>query len=169
MNGIVKAIYICPVADQEMQSADTVETIAGKRLLGDRYCEGLGSFSKSKSSGGIQSFLRNLLKKVTRNRQVTFMNVEFFQGSGFEFKDSRRNIFVEGVELMWLIGREFKVGTAHFCGVKYCDPCNRPSKLSGNKRSFKEVFFDRGGLIAEVLESGLIKVGDQVIPPPKGY
>ena len=40
------------------------------------------------------------------------MNAIFFDGSGFEFKDSRRNIFVQGVELMWLIGRDFKVGDA---------------------------------------------------------
>lgn len=97
------------------------------------------------------------------------MNSIFFEGSDFEFKDSRRNLFIEGVELMWLIGREFQIGTARFRGVKYCDPCTRPSKLSGKKKSFKETFFDRGGLIAEVIEGGIIKTGDPVIPPPKGY
>ena len=97
------------------------------------------------------------------------MNVIFFEESGFSFEDSRRNIFLRGVELMWLIGREFQIGTARFRGVKYCDPCTRPSKLSGNQKSFKETFFDRGGLIAEVIESGVIKTGDPVIPPPKDY
>ena len=46
---------------------------------------------------------------------------------------------------------------------------NPISKLSGNTMSFKNMFSDRGGLVAEIIEGGLIKVGDLVIPPPKGY
>jgi MOSC domain-containing protein YiiM len=100
---------------------------------------------------------------------VTLINGLFFEGSGFAYIDSRRNIVTLGVELMWLIGREFEVGEAKLRGIKYCDPCKRPSKLSGNDRSFEEVFHDRGGLVAEVLVSGIISVGDSVIPPVKGY
>ncbi|MBI2640204.1 MAG: hypothetical protein HYW90_04955 [Candidatus Sungbacteria bacterium] len=132
---------------------EEVEAIAGQGLKGDRYATGEGSFNKGKQG----------------NRQVTLMNAIFFDGSGFEFRDSRRNIFVQGVELMWLIGREFQIGTARFRGLKYCDPCTRPSKLSGKQKSFKETFFDRGGLIAEVIEGGIIKTGDPVIPPPNSY
>jgi MOSC domain-containing protein YiiM len=130
-----------------------VEAIVGQGLKGDRYSTGEGSFNKGKQG----------------KRQVTLMNSIFFAESGFEFKDSRRNLFVEGVELMWLIGREFQIGTARFRGVKYCDPCTRPSKLAGKSTSFKEAFFDRGGLLAEVLEDGIIKVGDPLILPPKEY
>lgn len=153
MNGIVKAICICPVAGEPMQEITEVEAIASQGLKGDRYSTGEGSFNKGKR--GV--------------RQVTLMNTIFFEGSGFEFKDSRRNLFVHGVELMWLFGREFQIGNARFRGLRYCDPCTRPSKLSGKTKSFKETFFDRGGLIAEVIESGVIKIGDQVIPPSKGY
>lgn len=153
MNGIVKAICIGPEAGKLMVNLTEVQALAGLGLEGDRYTSGNGSFNR-----GDQG-----------TRQVTLMNAIFFTGSGFEFKDSRRNIFTEGVELMWLIGQEFQIGNARFCGLKYCDPCTRPSKLSGNTRSFKEAFFDRGGLIAEIIESGTIKVGDPVIPPPKGY
>jgi MOSC domain-containing protein YiiM len=53
-------------------------------------------------------------------------------------------------------------------GVKYCDPCDRPSKLSG-KGNFRDAFHDRGGLVAEILEGGTIKIGDAVVPPAKGY
>lgn len=153
MNGTVVALCIGPVAGGSMQLMEEVKAIAGQGLKGDRYASGEGSFNKGKQG----------------NRQVTLMNTIFFDGSGFEFRDSRRNIFVQGVELMWLIGREFQIGTARFRGVKYCDPCTRPSKLSGKQKSFKETFFDRGGLIAEVIGSGVIKTGDPVIPPPKGY
>lgn len=153
MEGIVAAICICPSAGGQMQEVESVEALAGLGLEGDRYSTGEGSFNRGNPG----------------RRQVTFMNGLFFKGSGFEYIDSRRNIFTFGVELMWLIGREFQVGQARFRGVKYCDPCRRPSKLSRKTKNFQEVFFDRGGLVVEVLEGGLIKVGDKVIPPPKGY
>ena len=153
MNGTVKAIYICSAIGGLMEPIKEVEAIAGKGLNGDRYATGTGSFNNGKQG----------------SRQVTLMNTLFFEGSGFEFSDSRRNIFVEGVELMWLIGREFQIETARFRGIKYCDPCNRPGKLSGKTKSFKNVFFDRGGLIAEIVEGGVIKVGNLVIPPQKNY
>lgn len=153
MKGIVRAICIGVEAGAPMQEVSEVEAVAGQGLKGDRYATGEGSFNKDNQG----------------SRQVTFMNAIFFKGSGFEFTDSRRNIFVEGVELMWLIGREFQVGAARFRGVKYCDPCQRPSKLSGKSKSFKSTFFDRGGLIAEVIETGVIKVSDAVISPSKGY
>ncbi len=153
MNGRVKAICICPVAGAPMQEVTEVEAIAGQGFKGDRYTTGEGSFNKGKQ--GV--------------RQVTLMNSIFFERCGFEFKDSRRNLLVEGVELMWLINREFQIGKARFRGVKYCDPCNRPSQLSAKQKNFKETFFDRGGLIAEVIEGGMIKINDQVILPPKNY
>jgi hypothetical protein len=154
MNGTVAAICICPVAGGAMQQVDKVKAIAGHGLEGDRYASGQGSFNKREGLGV---------------RQVTLINGQFFPGSGFDVTDSRRNIVTEGVELMWLIGREFQIGTARFRGLEYCDPCMRPSKLAGKQLSFKEAFFDRGGLIAEIIEDGLICVGDAVIPPPKGY
>ncbi len=150
---VVVAICIAPEAGAPMRQVHSVMAISGAGLEGDRYSRGQGSFNKG---------------EVGR-RQVTFMNSIFFPASGFDYVDSRRNIIVYGVELMWLIGREFQVGDAKFRGLKYCDPCLRPSKLSGNDISFQEEFFDRGGLVAEVLESGLIHVGSFITLPPKGY
>ncbi len=97
------------------------------------------------------------------------MNARFFKDTAFSFADSRRNIFVKDVELMWLIGREFSVGNAVFEGVSYCDPCNLPSKRAGIDASFQKTFEDCGGLIAKIIKTGRLSVGDAVVPPPKGY
>lgn len=153
MDGTVVAIFIAPAKGEPMQEVQEVEAIAGVGLKGDRYAAGEGSYNRG-SPG---------------RRQVTLISGIFFEGSGFEYADSRRNIVTMGIELMWLIGREFQIGTARFRGVKYCDPCGRPSTLSGKERSFKEAFFDRGGLIAEVIGGSVIRKGDRIIPPPKGY
>lgn len=152
-NGSVTALCIAPTAGAPMQLVEVVTAIAGAGLEGDRYASGNGSFNREK----------------TGTRQVTLINVRFFLGSGFSYVDTRRNIVTADVELMWLIGREFRIGEAVMRGVKYCDPCHRPTKLGGLERNFKEEFSDCGGLVAEVLESGIIRVCDEIIPPPKGY
>ncbi|MDA8611379.1 MOSC domain-containing protein [Candidatus Pacebacteria bacterium] len=149
----VVAICIAPEAGAPMQEVQEVEAIAGAGLKGDRYCTAKGSFSAEKPG----------------KRQVTLMNYLFFEGSGFDYVDSRRNLFTADVELMWLIGREFRVDGALLRGVKYCDPCDRPSKLIHDEASFKEVFLDRGGLIADIVSGGIIKVNSQIVIPPKGY
>lgn len=145
--GRVVGIFISPAAGGEMMEVDKAFAIAGKGLLGDRYCDGKGSWNKDKPG----------------RRQVTLMNARFFTGSGFTFADSRRNIFTEGVELMRLIGTEFTVGAVRMRGVKYCYPCDRPSALSG-KPGFAQVFQDCGGLIAEIVEGGVFKVDDEITP-----
>src|SRR3989338_2856185 len=148
----VIAIYVCPQAGEPMVCVESIEAIAGQGLKGDRYSTGEGSFNKG-SAG---------------KRQVTLINSIFFPDSGFDYSESRRNIVTEGIELMWLIGKEFRIGNVLMRALKYCDPCERPSNLAGKKgKSFREAFFDRGGIVAEILESGVIKVGDTIIPPPK--
>lgn len=152
-HGNVEAICIASERGTPMREVQEVKALKGAGLEGDRYCTGKGSFNRKTGVG---------------NRQVTLINARFFEGTDFSFIDSRRNIVTRNIELMWLIGREFKIGEAQFRGIKYCDPCNRPSKLSGVS-SFKETFQDAGGLICEILESGIIKVGDKILTPPKGY
>lgn len=157
MRGTVVAICISSQAGQPMREVNEVEAIAGAGLRGDRYATGEGSFNKGNQG----------------RRQVTLINAAFVEGSGYSYVDTRRNIATQDVELMWLIGQEFRIGTARFRGVKYCDPCLRPNKLAGERlvdaRPFKEVFHDRGGLIAEVIEGGIIKTGDAIVPPAKDY
>ena len=80
----------------------------------------------------------------------------------FKYADSRRNIFTVGVELMDLIGKEFTIGEVTLRGIKYCDPCNRPNQLAEIPESFRDAFFDRGGLIAEIIIGGVIRVGDPI-------
>ncbi len=152
-DGIVLAICIAPASGAPMESVPEAMALAGLGLAGDRYADGAGSWNKGRAGKG----------------QVTLINGAFFPGSGFEYVESRRNIVTLGVELMGLIGKEFAVGGARLLGVRYCDPCERPSALSANTRSFKEAFHDRGGLVADILDGGLIRLGDPVVPPPKKY
>lgn len=146
VNGHVVAIFIAPAAGGKMEEVEIVEAIAGAGLAGDRYAMAEGSFNRKRPG----------------RRQVTLINSIFFPSSNFEYAESRRNIVTQGVELMWLIGREFYIGKARLRGQSYCDPCLRPTRLSGKTEKFLEAFSDRGGLVAEVLEGGTIKKGDPI-------
>jgi MOSC domain-containing protein YiiM len=179
--GTVVAICVTSRKGEPMASVQEAMAVAGQGLRGDRYARGQGSWSRG---------------QVGR-RQITLINALFVQGSGFEYVETRRNIATSGVELMDLIGQKFSVGDAMLRGVKYCDPCLRPSVLTNKPRRmakrdlvkeqsrraeqsrrcsslmpdipFRDAFHDRGGLVAEVLSSGLIHVGSAVVPPSKHY
>ncbi len=152
--GRVVAICIGPAARAAMQEVEEVMAIAGAGLQGDRYSTGDGSYNRKKGVG---------------HRQVTLMNARFFPDSGFMFREARRNLFTEGVELMDLVGKEFDIGEARFCGERYCDPCLVPTNLAGKDVNFREAFHDRGGLIAVILSGGLIRLGSHIVGPPKDY
>jgi len=151
--GTVVAICIAPIAGAPMQMLQEVRAIAGHGLEGDRYALGEGSFNKGRMG----------------NRQITLINAHFVNGSGFDYADTRRNLVVQGIELMDQIGNQFRVGDVHLRGIKYCDPCMRPTILGGKSKSFRDIFHDRGGLVAEVLAGGLIQVGNAVTTRHKGY
>jgi len=152
-NGIVTAIFIAPTAGAPMLEVEGVKALRGLGLEGDRYATQVGSFNKGRPG----------------KRQVTLIRAEFIKMSSFKSEETRRNIVISGTPLMELIGKEFRIGEAVFRGVKYCDPCKRPSKLAGTAANFAEEFSDRGGLVAEIIVEGLICKGDHLIPPPKGY
>ncbi len=152
-NGSVVAICIAIEARAPMTSVTEVLALAGQGLAGDRYANAEGSYNRGRSG----------------TRQVTLINEKFVLGSGFMFHQTRRNIVTRNTELMYLIGKEFTIGAARMRGVKYCDPCLIPSTLAGKSIRFDEVFHDHGGLIADVIEGGLIRVDDAVVPPRKNY
>ncbi len=129
-----------------MQSADTVQAIAGVGLEGDRYANETGAFSKGKA------------EKV---RHVTLIESEAIAGSDFLPSETRRNLVTTGVDLNPLVGQEFQVGSVRMRGTELCDPCARPSKLS-DKPGFKDSFENKGGLRAEILNDGTIQRGDEI-------
>ncbi len=149
--GRIAAICIGRERGAPMRLVHETRAIAGAGLEGDRYALGNGSFNQGRPG----------------QRQVTLINGIFLRGSGFSYADCRRNLVVFGIELMCLIGREFRVGEALLRGVSYCAPCDRPGRLKG-KGDFKREFYDRGGIIAEIVSGGTIKVNDAVtlLPEP---
>jgi MOSC domain-containing protein YiiM len=79
---------------------------------------------------------------------------------------TRRNLVTRGVCLNELVGREFRVGAARLRGVELCEPCSALGRLLADESlAPAEVvrrWLGRGGLLAEVLESGSVAPGDRL-------
>ena len=74
---------------------------------------------------------------------------------------SRRNIETSGIVLAELTGRRFRIGTALLRGVLACQPCGSYlERLTA--AGAMAALMGRGGLRAEVLEEGIIALGDAV-------
>ena len=76
--------------------------------------------------------------------------------------DLRRNIVVEGINLSALKGRAVRVGGAVLRLSVICAPCSRMEETFGT--GGYSAVRGHGGWCAEVLEPGLIKLGDPVRP-----
>jgi len=75
---------------------------------------------------------------------------------------ARRNLVTQGVDLNALAGREFHIGDVRIRGIRLCEPCNYLAK-----ETFPETLrglVRKGGLRAQILTAGTIRVGDNIVP-----
>ncbi len=149
--GKVVSIHIAPKGSAPMRSLDFVQAVAGKGLEGDRYFEFKGTYSKK---GGPE-------------REITLIESEAVEAAerDYELKADpgkiRRNLVTRGVALNHLVGREFKVGGVRLRGIRLSEPCDHMESLAG-VAGIGKALVHRGGLRAEIVEGGLIGVGDSV-------
>lgn len=152
--GELVAIHIAAVKAEPPASVKTAKAVAGHGLAGDRYFFRKGTFTK--------------VKEPDRpDRQVTLIEEEALAaarvgGSDVSAAASRRNLLTRGVPLNHLVGKEFLVGTVRMRGLLLCEPCKHLEKLT--VPGARGRLIHRGGLRAEILEGGVLSVGDPVRP-----
>ena len=73
---------------------------------------------------------------------------------------ARRNIVTRNVALNHLVGREFSIGSVRIRGIRLCEPCDHLQKVTG--KPVIKGLLHRGGLRAQILTHGTIRVGDPV-------
>ncbi len=152
--GQVAAIYVAPRSGAQMTPADAVNAVEGRGFEGDRYFEKLGKYSDVPEPG----------------RQVTLVEIEAIEavqrehGIAITPGDARRNVVTRGVSLNDLVGREFRVGDATLIGVELCEPCAHLVSLIGDKKVLRALVH-RGGIRADIVSGGPIRVGDPVTVP----
>jgi len=105
-------------------------------------------------------------------RQVTLIQAEHLAaassvlGRAVEPGDVRRNLGVEGLNLLSLKGRRFRVGDALLEHTGPCAPCMRMEQNLGE--GGYQAMRGHGGICARVLEGGDVGLGDAVTAEPGG-
>jgi MOSC domain-containing protein YiiM len=91
---------------------------------------------------------------------VLFVSKEHLDSVGVEPGAIRENLTVEGVDVQqWPVGQRVRAGGALFEITMVCDPCQRMDDLRQGLRAELE---DKRGMLARVVESGEVAVGDDV-------
>ena len=154
--GSVVGIFVAPAAGAPMEALDEVDAIAGTGLAGDRYADAVGTYSGRR--------LPDRQRAVTLIEREAVAAVRSEVGLALDEAETRRNLVTVGVPLNHLVDREFQVGPVRLRGVNLSEPC---AYLEGEVRDgLRAALIHRGGLRAEVLEGGPIRLGDAVRPCP---
>lgn len=148
-NGTVESIYIASAAQGPMQALAQVVAIPGEGLEGDRYALKLGTFYKPKPDYELTLIEAEAIEALRRDYQV-----ELAAG------ETRRNIVTRNVPLNHLVGREFAIGDVRIRGIRLCEPCDHLQNVTG--KPVLKGLLHRGGLRAQILTPGTIRVGDVV-------
>jgi hypothetical protein len=125
----------------------------------DRYFTGTGFYSKKSSFGRREVTLIEIESVEALFRGV--LNAEGERlGISLTAADTRRNIATSGVPLNHLVDREFHVGAVLMRGMRLCEPCKHLEDLT--QHGVVSGLIHRGGLRAQILTEGLIRVGDAI-------
>jgi MOSC domain-containing protein YiiM len=147
--GTVESIHIASGAAAPTHTVDEVQAIPGVGLEGDRYALRSGTFWKP-----------------LPDRELTLIEAEAIEALKQEYNlelapgEARRNVVTRGVALNHLVGREFQIGNVKIRGIRLCEPCDHLQRLTG--REVIKSLAHRGGLRAQILTQGTIRVGDPV-------
>ncbi len=132
-----------PPGDHPIEEVPSVECVAGRGLVGDRYFDYKPDFK-----GQITFFAWENL--VAMWEQL---------GLAPHLRDpsaTRRNVVVEGLDLNALIGKDFSLQGIRFLGTEECKPCYW---MNGAIHPEAEAWMQgRGGLRAKILTDGILRL-----------
>lgn len=93
-------------------------------------------------------------------REVLFASREHLDAVGVAPGAIRENITVDGADVQtWPVGQRVRAGDAVFEVTMVCDPCHRMDEL---REGLRAELADRRGMLARVVETGEIAVGDEI-------
>jgi MOSC domain-containing protein YiiM len=149
--GRVVAIHIAAAGSAPVQSLAKVRAVANRGLEGDRYFTNSGTYSSQPGTG----------------RDVTLIEIEAIEALKRDYQIdldpalARRNIVTRDVALNHLVDREFQLGEAVLRGTRLCEPCAHLERLTC--KGIMRGLVHRGGLRADVVKAGTIRIGDAVV------
>ena len=142
---IVYEIGITEKNNQEIEKKETIEVVASKGIVGDRYFHDF--------NGDREQIT------LIESENIDYYNNTF--NTKFTYVEFRRNIITRNIKLNDLVGKTILVGNIKLKVNDLCRPCKDLQQRLGKSNIIKE-FLRRGGLRCEILSSGTINVGDKI-------
>ena len=138
-------IGISASSGENMQKVNSVEVVAGKGLVNDRYF-------KTNNSNTCQ---------ITLIESENIDNYNQLSGTSIPYLSFRRNIVTKGIRLNELVGKELSIGKVQLKVHRLCEPClYLQEKLK--QENFVKKLLHKSGLRCEILKSGTIFMGDKI-------
>ena len=138
-------ICITKNSGEKMQDIDSIEVLANKGIVNDRY------FNENNDQDIQITFIES--------ENIDYVNK--ISSTGIPYVDFRRNIITKGIKLNELVDKEFLIGNVKIKGQRLCNPCKYlQDKL--NLENLVKKLVNRGGLRCEILTNGRISVNNKI-------
>jgi hypothetical protein len=146
-SGRLLHIHIAERASLAMAELDEAKLIAGRGIEGDRYFNGIGTYSPKPDVREVTLIEMEVLDAIARGDPP-------FPGEKVEIApaEHRRNLTTLGVPLNHLVGKRFKIGEAVLSGGRMNFPCKYLEKLLA--RPVYTALLNRSGLNCRIEVGG---------------
>jgi MOSC domain-containing protein YiiM len=138
MAGLVEGIFFGAVREAPLERVESVRVRAGAGIEGDRFGH----------------------KDLTLFEAEAIEHLKAEAGIELAPNETRRNVMTRGVALNELLGHRIRIGAVEAFVTELCHPCSHLQKLT--QPGVLRGLVDRGGLNADVLTDGAIRVGDAI-------
>lgn len=138
MAGVVEGIFFGAVDEGPLEGTEEVQVKTGAGIDGDRHGD----------------------KDITLFEAEAIEHLKDNTGIDLKPSEIRRNVMTRGVSLNDLLGHRIRVGEVEAVVTELCHPCSHLQKLT--QPGVLRGLVDRGGLNADVVTGGAIRIGDTV-------
>lgn len=141
-SGTLVWIGIRPARKETLLTPDSILANNTSGLIGDRY------------SG------RSGKRQVTLFQQEHIQAIESYTGKSIPPMTFRRNLLIQGINLLSLKDQTFQIGEVTLEMTGLCHPCSQMEEALGV--GGYNAMRGHGGITARVVSGGLMSLGDQV-------
>ncbi|MBI3851865.1 MAG: MOSC domain-containing protein [Verrucomicrobia bacterium] len=154
LSGRVASLHLHPAqGGAPLTSVDFVEVVAGKGILGNpRYFDRL-----SRTTGQPSRRQVSLIGREQITEHATALALQSIAPGAV-----RANIETSGLDLIALLGAKVQIGEAILLFYEARMPCSKMDAICVGLRAL--MADQRQGVMAEVIQSGRIRVGDSISP-----
>ena len=131
--------------DQRIKEVKQISLISGKGIFGDLHFHEFNDARKQLT--------------LIESENIDYYNKNF--NLNIPYLSFRRNIITKGIQLNELVGKKLSIGKVELKGIELCRPCKNLQEMLRQNNIIKE-FLKKGGLRCEILNNGIINVGDLI-------